>query len=144
MTIEDAVGPILIVAFLAGMLAEALWPREVQPSRKLWRLLGIDGVELQLNTIGSAEERRAFRGQLIAYFERYESILDEDARRRLHALGDTRRAARAQAARPDLDTRRAARDLRPAQGDDPRRGLPRPARARPGRRAVPERLGRFR
>jgi histidyl-tRNA synthetase len=53
-------------------------------ARRLWRQLGIEGVELQVNTIGSAEERRAFRAQLIAHFERHESALDEDARRRLH------------------------------------------------------------
>ena len=53
-------------------------------ARRLWERLGIEGVELQLNTIGSAEERRAFRAQLIAYFERHLDLLDEDARRRLH------------------------------------------------------------
>jgi histidyl-tRNA synthetase len=53
-------------------------------ARRLWRQLGIEGVELQLNTIGSADERGAFRAQLIAHFERHESALDEDARRRLH------------------------------------------------------------
>src|SRR6185436_15488668 len=53
-------------------------------ARRLWQRLGIEGVELQINTIGSAEERRAFRGKLIAYFEKNESTLDEDARRRLH------------------------------------------------------------
>ena len=35
-------------------------------TRRLWQKLGIDGVELQINTIGSAEERRAFRERLIA------------------------------------------------------------------------------
>src|SRR6185295_6585040 len=53
-------------------------------ARRLWRRLGIDGVDLQINTMGSTEERRAFRTQLIAYFERHASILDDDARRRLH------------------------------------------------------------
>src|SRR5262245_19739532 len=53
-------------------------------ARRLWHRLGIDGVELQINTIGSAEERRAFRGRLIEYLERYQDVLDEDARRRLH------------------------------------------------------------
>jgi histidyl-tRNA synthetase len=52
---------------------------------RLWRRLGFGGVELQINTIGDAEERRAYREHLIAYFERHHSILDEDARRRLHA-----------------------------------------------------------
>jgi len=53
-------------------------------ARRVWQRLGIDGVELQINTIGSAEERRAFRGKLIEYFERRQDTLDEDAKRRLH------------------------------------------------------------
>jgi histidyl-tRNA synthetase len=53
-------------------------------ARRLWQRLGIEGVELQINTIGSAEERRAFRARLIEHFARHESALDEDARRRLH------------------------------------------------------------
>lgn len=54
-------------------------------ARRLWRNLGIEGVELQINTIGSAQERRAFRSQLIAHFERHADRLDADATRRLHA-----------------------------------------------------------
>ena len=54
-------------------------------ARRLWRNLGIEGVELQINTIGSAQERRAFRSQLIAHFERHADRLDADASRRLHA-----------------------------------------------------------
>ena len=54
-------------------------------AHRLWRKLGIEGVELQINTIGSAAERRAFRARLIAYFEKHLDALDEDARRRLHA-----------------------------------------------------------
>ena len=53
-------------------------------ARRLWRVLGIDGVQLQINTIGSAAERRAFRDQLVVYFESHQTVLDEDARRRLH------------------------------------------------------------
>ena len=53
--------------------------------QRLWRRLGIEGVELQINTIGAADERRAFRSKLIAYFERYRDALDADAARRLHA-----------------------------------------------------------
>jgi len=54
-------------------------------AQRLWRRLGIEGVELQLNTIGNAGERRAFRAKLIAHFERHAGELDEDAKRRLHA-----------------------------------------------------------
>ena len=53
--------------------------------RRLWQQLGIDGVQLQINTIGSSEERHAFRGKLIAYFEARQAALDEDATRRLHS-----------------------------------------------------------
>jgi histidyl-tRNA synthetase len=53
-------------------------------ARRLWRELGIDGVQLQINTIGSAAERRAFRDQLIVYFVSHQALLDEDATRRLH------------------------------------------------------------
>ena len=54
-------------------------------ARRLWEKLGIKGAELQVNTIGSAEERRAFRARLIEYFERHADALDADAQRRLHA-----------------------------------------------------------
>jgi len=56
-------------------------------ARRLWQRLGLEnvgGVELQINTIGSNDERRAFRGKLIAYFEQHREVLDEDAQRRLH------------------------------------------------------------
>ena len=52
---------------------------------RLWRRLGLSGITLEINTIGSSEERRAFRTQLIAYFERHADTLDDDARRRLHS-----------------------------------------------------------
>lgn len=52
---------------------------------RLWRALGIADVELQLNSIGDAEERAEFRKSLIAYFEQHAELLDEDAKRRLHS-----------------------------------------------------------
>lgn len=51
---------------------------------RLWQALGIKDVELQLNSIGNAEERTKYRNWLIEYFERHLDILDEDAKRRLH------------------------------------------------------------
>lgn len=51
---------------------------------RLWQALGITDVELQLNSIGNAEERTKYRNWLIEYFERHQDILDEDAKRRLH------------------------------------------------------------
>jgi histidyl-tRNA synthetase len=52
---------------------------------RLWRALGIADVELQLNSIGDAEERAEFRKSLISYFEQHADLLDEDAKRRLHS-----------------------------------------------------------
>ncbi|MCB5187668.1 histidine--tRNA ligase [Methylobacillus caricis] len=53
---------------------------------RLWKELGVaDEVELQINSIGDARERAEYRQVLIAYFEQHADLLDEDARRRLHA-----------------------------------------------------------
>jgi histidyl-tRNA synthetase len=51
---------------------------------RLWRSLGLDGLELQVNTLGTPEERAAYRAVLIEYLGRHEAQLDEDSRRRLH------------------------------------------------------------
>ncbi|MEQ1768114.1 MAG: histidine--tRNA ligase [Methylotenera sp.] len=51
---------------------------------RLWRELGITDVQLQINSIGDAHERAAYRNVLIAYFEQHADLLDEDAKRRLH------------------------------------------------------------
>jgi histidyl-tRNA synthetase len=52
---------------------------------RLWQALGIKDVELQLNSIGDAEERAQYRQTLITYFEQHAELLDEDAKRRLHS-----------------------------------------------------------
>jgi histidyl-tRNA synthetase len=51
---------------------------------RLWRELGIQDVELQINSIGDAHERAVYRSVLTAYFEQHMELLDEDAKRRLH------------------------------------------------------------
>ncbi len=50
---------------------------------RLWETLGIPNVELHVNSIGDADERRAHRAKLVAYFESHASQLDDDSRRRL-------------------------------------------------------------
>ena len=52
---------------------------------RLWKAVGITGAELHINSIGDAAERKAHRAALIAHFEKHASVLDEDAKRRLHA-----------------------------------------------------------
>lgn len=55
-------------------------------SARLWRQLGIiDDVTLEINTIGSAESRAAFKQALVVYLETVKSDLDEDSQRRLHS-----------------------------------------------------------
>ena len=51
---------------------------------RLWKALGISGVELHVNSIGDAADRKAHREKLIAHFEKNAAVLDEDAKRRLH------------------------------------------------------------
>ncbi|MGB6450893.1 MAG: histidine--tRNA ligase, partial [Steroidobacteraceae bacterium] len=52
---------------------------------RLWRRLRIERVALQLNSLGTAESRRAYRAALADYFRAHESHLDADSRRRLDA-----------------------------------------------------------
>ena len=51
---------------------------------RLWDDLGLADIKLQLNSIGSPEERGRHRGELVAYLQKHEGELDEDARRRMH------------------------------------------------------------
>ncbi|MCC6160684.1 MAG: histidine--tRNA ligase [Nitrosomonas sp.] len=50
---------------------------------RLWRLLGIPDVRLEISTLGSTESRSIYRSRLISYLEKFYGDLDEDARRRL-------------------------------------------------------------
>jgi histidyl-tRNA synthetase len=50
---------------------------------RLWRKLGIERVQLHINSLGTPESRREYREKLVAYFRAHESRLDEDSRRRL-------------------------------------------------------------
>jgi histidyl-tRNA synthetase len=50
---------------------------------RLLKRLGLGDVELQLNSLGSAECRAEYRSTLVAYFQGAYEQLDEDSRRRL-------------------------------------------------------------
>ena len=50
---------------------------------RIWQALGIPGLELQLNTLGTPAERAAYRKELVTYFEAHHELLDEDSKRRL-------------------------------------------------------------
>ncbi len=51
---------------------------------RLWKMLGLDDIRLELNCLGQSAERAAHRQALIAYLEKHVDILDEDARRRMY------------------------------------------------------------
>ncbi len=53
--------------------------------QRLWDDLGLTDLRLEINTLGSAEERASHRAELIAYFEQHQDRLDADAKRRLHS-----------------------------------------------------------
>ena len=52
---------------------------------RLWKLLGLQDVALEINTLGSTETRQRYRTCLSAYFGKHAELLDEDSRRRLHS-----------------------------------------------------------
>ena len=51
---------------------------------RLWNDLGLEGLRLELNSLGSAEERTNYRGALVDYLKRRHGELDQDAIRRMH------------------------------------------------------------
>jgi len=51
----------------------------------LWNELGLEGIRLELNTIGSSEERARYRSDLVRHLQSHEAKLDADAKRRLHS-----------------------------------------------------------
>ncbi|MES9869857.1 MAG: histidine--tRNA ligase [Sedimenticola sp.] len=51
-------------------------------TRRLWQILGLEGVELQINTLGTSDERKAYRDVLVEYLTAHKDLLDEDSLRR--------------------------------------------------------------
>ena len=59
---------------------------DVEVIARAWDLLaslGVGGLELELNSLGSAEDRQAYRAALVAWLEQRLDQLDEDSRARL-------------------------------------------------------------
>jgi histidyl-tRNA synthetase len=50
----------------------------------LWRDLQLQDIRLELNCIGSPEERARYRADLVRHLEKHHDRLDADAKRRLH------------------------------------------------------------
>jgi len=56
---------------------------QILMTRRIWQALGLGGLELQINSLGTAAERSTYRERLVAYLAAHEAALDEDGRRRL-------------------------------------------------------------
>jgi len=50
---------------------------------RLWKLLGLTRIKLQINSLGTPESRKAYRELLQAYFRQHLDALDDDGKRRL-------------------------------------------------------------
>ncbi|MBS1160313.1 MAG: histidyl-tRNA synthetase [Proteobacteria bacterium] len=67
-----------------GMAGPDIDAEMILMGARLWNDLGLDGIELQLNSLGQPDERAQHRAALITYFEEHAELLDEDGKRRLH------------------------------------------------------------
>jgi histidyl-tRNA synthetase len=57
----------------------------IMMTARLWRELGIsEHVRLELNSIGSLDDRANYRTALIEHLEKHIDVLDEDSKRRMH------------------------------------------------------------
>lgn len=52
-------------------------------SARLWKRLGLNNVELQINSLGSNDARNKYREVLVSYLEKHEDKLDEESKRRM-------------------------------------------------------------
>ncbi|HEX5692506.1 MAG TPA: histidine--tRNA ligase, partial [Roseiflexaceae bacterium] len=55
----------------------------IMMSARLWRMLGIQRLTLNINSLGTPESRRAYREKLKQYFAAHRELLDEDSLKRL-------------------------------------------------------------
>jgi len=67
-----------------GVAGPAIEAELILMTAEIWRQLGIfDVASLEINTLGSFEDRNHYRDQLVAYFQDHADQLDEDSQRRL-------------------------------------------------------------
>lgn len=52
-------------------------------SARLWKRLGINGLKLKINSLGTLKARNAYKAVLVDYFSAHADQLDEDSQRRL-------------------------------------------------------------
>ena len=50
---------------------------------RIWKAIGLNDLELQINTLGTSDERKIYREKLVSYLNNHLDVLDEDSLRRL-------------------------------------------------------------
>ncbi len=67
-----------------GVAGVAIELELIAMCRRFWGILGVQaGLKLEINTLGTLEERGVYRQRLIDYFKQHLDVLDEDSKRRL-------------------------------------------------------------
>ncbi|MBI5463063.1 MAG: histidine--tRNA ligase [Gammaproteobacteria bacterium] len=66
-----------------GMAGPDIDAEQILMTARLWKQLGLREVHLELNSLGTAAARAAYRDILVAYFSAHRERLDEDSQRRL-------------------------------------------------------------
>ncbi|MEW8625979.1 MAG: histidine--tRNA ligase [Candidatus Thiodiazotropha sp.] len=66
-----------------GMSGPDIDLEQILITARIWHELGLEDLQLQINTLGTSEERAAYREQLVDYLKQHMDALDEDSRRRL-------------------------------------------------------------
>ncbi len=68
-----------------GMPGPDIDAEVIQVSAELWKVLDLtDYLQLEINNIGSAEDRKRFGADLTEFLQSHTDKLDDDARRRMH------------------------------------------------------------
>ena len=66
-----------------GMAGPDIDAELILMTARLWKLLGLENIRLEINTLGTSESRSAYRQILVDYLNLHKELLDEDSLRRL-------------------------------------------------------------
>lgn len=68
-----------------GLPGPAIDAELILLTAQLWQMLGISGLQLQINSLGDNESRQRYRQSLVEYLQGFRDRLDEDSQRRLQS-----------------------------------------------------------
>ena len=68
---------------ILGIAAPSAEVELILMTRRLWKALGISGLALELNSLGSRDIQTRYRARLVDYFSAHAPALDEDSQRRV-------------------------------------------------------------